>query len=108
MKRYISSPYKDNKLFQSEFEKSLDESVLDHFNSIYSKVRFDMIEDNEINKLLDSLFDSISLDNCEAEMFLFVEELKFYCHKILNNDLKLSRLNIKYKNQFLIIQIRKY
>ena len=100
MKRYISSPYNVNKLFQSEFEKSLDESVLGHFNSMYSKVRFDMIEDKEINKLLDSLFDSISLDNCEAEMFLFIEELKFYCHEILNNDLKLLRLNIKYKNQF--------
>lgn len=99
MKRYIRSPYKDNKLFQSEFEKNLDESVLNHFNSMYSKVRFDLIEDNEINKLLDTLFDSISLDNCESEMFLFIEELKFYCHKILNNDLKLLSLNVKYKNQ---------
>ena len=99
MKRCIRSPYKDNKLFQSEFEKNLDESVLNHFNSMYSKVRFDLIEDNEINKLLDTLFDSISLDNCETEMFLFIEELKFYCHKILNNDLKLLSLNVKYKNQ---------
>ena len=78
MKRYISSPYKVNKLFQSDSEVCLNESILDHFNTLYSKVRFDMIEHNEINKLLDSLFDSISLDNCEAEMILFVEELKFY------------------------------
>ena len=99
MKRYISSPYKVNKLFQSDSEVCLNESILDHFNTLYSKVRFDMIEHNEINKLLDSLFDSISLDNCEAEMILFVEELKFYCHQILNNDLKLLSLNLKYKNQ---------
>ena len=60
MKRYISSPYKVNTLFQSDSEVCLNESILDHFNTLYFKVRFDMIEQNEINKLLDSLFDSIS------------------------------------------------
>lgn len=99
MKKKIHSPYNANKLFQNESRLQLNESVLDNFNSVYSKVRYDLIEDNNINKLLESLFDSISLDNWEAEMILFIEELKFYCHKILNNDLKLLSLNLKHKNQ---------
>ncbi|MDB3967754.1 hypothetical protein N9392_00410 [Flavobacteriaceae bacterium] len=102
MKKIIQSPYTTNKLFHNEEKLSINESLLNNFNSVYSKARFDMIKDNGIFEMLDSLFNSISLDEPDDKMTLFLDELKQHCHKILKNDLELVRLNKKYKNRIFI------
>ena len=99
MKKIIQSPYTTNKLFHNEEKLSVSESLLNNFNSAYSKARFDMIKDNGIFEMLDSLFNSISLEETDDKMSLFLDELKQHCHKILKNDLVLLRLNKKYKNR---------
>ena len=80
MKKIIQSPYIINKLFQNEEKLSVSESLLNKFNSMYSKARFDMIMDDGIFKILESLFNSISLEETDDKMTLFLDELKQHCH----------------------------
>jgi len=99
MKTSIRSPYISNKLFQTEKALSYDDDCLKQFNWMYSQARFELKDNRQISEVLEQLFDSISLENCEKEMVLFIEELKCYCKYILNNDLKIVLLNNKYKNR---------
>ena len=100
MKNSISTPYISNNLFSANNSLTLDNKILNSFNSIYNKVRFEKKMNSSIVETLNSLFESIKSENkIDSEMKFFLEELKDKCIEILKNDLMLSVLNEKYRGK---------
>ena len=99
MKAIIKPPYSYNKLFQSSNTISVDESLVERFNSFYTDVRANKKKDKRIIQVLNLIFESLRFNSNDSQMNMFIDELQRCCNIVLQNDLKIQELNYKYKNK---------
>lgn len=97
MNLIISSPYSKNILFKTKETILIDEDIINDFNNLYSKVRYEKQNYPGINNSLNLIFDSLYDQTEDNLMQLFIEELRYQCNKILENDLKIQELNHKHQ-----------
>ena len=97
MNLIISSPYSKNILFKTKETILIDEDIINDFNNLYSKVRHEKLNYPAINNSLNLIFDSLYDQTEDNLMQLFIEELRYQCNKILENDLKIQELNHKHQ-----------
>ena len=99
MKAIIKPPYSYNKLFQTSNKISVDESLVERFNSFYTDVRANKKKDKRIKEALNLIFESLTFNCNDSQMNMFIDELQRCCNIVLQNDLKIQELNYKNKNK---------